>query len=304
MTKFGYSHSGLEDFLRFEAHSCSNNPIYESIYEGAVWDKKDRLTALISNVMCLSSDQETLCVRKWLHQCMALALNDFYQPVGAAGVLVFHGNKSVTPLLEKLAPDELLTVKAYLDSMDADSRRRATATWITELSGLYPEAKSFFLASHDMHRPLYASEDEPKARRTSFCVSLPELPEHQLDSIYWPVCTEHLDLMRVAELDKEWVHQLWMQVYEELYIPNPKGFTLSARSDQENSALKFYAKHMDFFDNEMPGKPDTEEKIYEAYLDWCKKENRVAKRQCIFFADIKQYLAGLDLKAEQGFMLI
>ena len=34
----------------------------------------------------------------------------------------------------------------------------------------------------------------------------------------------NFDLDRIQALDEEWFKQLWKQVYEELYLPNPEGF--------------------------------------------------------------------------------
>lgn len=308
LNEFGYSHTGLEDFLLYIAHKNSYNPVAEEILELSLWDKQDRLNELTKQIMGLKTAEdakEEIYVRKWLHQTLSLALNDDQKPRAGAGVLVFFGNNSATPLLEKLAlKPELFAEKIYIDSADANSRQRATSTWITDFRCIYHEAdNSFFLSSQDMHRPLFAREDMPKARRTSFCANLLHYPERVPTYIFWTVCTNQFDMDKIAALDKNWIYQLWMQVFEELYIPNPAGFTLSARPSQENSALKFFVTHMDFCDGEND-KADTEEQIYGAYLDWCKaKTERIVKSKYEFFGDIRQYLSYIGIEAEKGLML-
>lgn len=299
LNEHGFSHSDLEDFLLYRAHDFNRNPVLNKLTTSWFWDSRDRITELTDKIMHSTNAREVMYLRKWLHQTLALAFNNDDKPYGAAGVLVFHGNKDVAPLLEKLtfASDEQFlresfTEKAWFNPKDTHS---LTSTWITELDGIYPEAKSFLLAREDMHRPLFAKVDMPKARRTSFCVSVKDLTQEEingLDPIFWPVKTDNLDMDQVAALDEDWVRQLWVQVNEELYAPNPMGFTLFARPEQENSALKFFATQMrlckkDECQATMP-------MIYEAYKDWCQQDKtRIAKDDKEFFTDIADFIGDL-----------
>ena len=307
LNKYGFSHSGLEDFLLSIAQKYCVNPVKDELLVSYFWDKKDRLNHFINSVMKPETAQEAVFIKKWLHQALSLAFNDDNEnPRSAAGVLVFHGKQDIRPLLEKLAlQPENFTEKTYIDLKDKDNLQRATSTWITELDGIYPEAKSFFLARQDMHRPMFAKVDMPKARRTSFCVNLAK-PTNQkeakgssevdgLDPIFWPVKTDNIDMELFAELDNWYITQLWLQVYEELYLPNPKGYTLTARPDQENSAIKFFTTQMRFIDE---GEKSAErDKIYAAYQAWCEEEpeDRVMKREVKFFRDIENLISDLCL---------
>ena len=193
-------------------------------------------------------------LKKWLHQTVALGLNDTAMPHitgsygshGAAGVLVFYGKKDIIPLLKKITAghyysSEFLNERACIDLKNPASLHQALSTWITVLDDVYPEAKSFFMANQDTVRPFLAKTDLVKPRRTSFCVNLTNqsgatnstmstgsLTEEQieeqingLDPIFWPVCTDNIDMSFVDAIDKNWAHQLWMQVYEELYTQIP-----------------------------------------------------------------------------------
>ena len=94
----------------------------------------------------------------------------------------------------------------------------------------------------------------------------------------------------VNSLDRSWFQQLWMQVYDELYAPNPKGFTLDSRPDQEDSALKFYGTQMRW--REEDEEPGDKVKIYEAYKAWCQEapKDRVLQRPEWFFNTIIHHM--------------
>ena len=338
LTEWGYSHDGLEDFLLYIAHDSSDTPIAEYLYDSALWDRKDRLhSEFIGKIIGFSDVTETagitttyteskeaVYIKKWLHQTIALGLNDglmphisgFYGPYGAAGVLVFYGKKDVTPLLKKLTAGhyyscEFLNERACINTSDQGSLHQALSTWITVLDDVYPEAKSFFLANQDSVRPFLAKTDLLKPRRTSFCVNLTGQSGEadakllaRLDQIngsvpiFWSICTDNIDMKRVDDINENWAHQLWMQVYEELYVPNHRGYTLSSRPNQENSALKFFGTQMRW--REEDEEPTKRTVIYQAYLDWCKKapKERSVERIDMFFRDIIGHLVdmGFDKK--------
>ena len=290
----------------------------------------------INKVMRAGTAQEAVYIKKWLHQCLALDFNEDFRPLGAAGVLVFYGKQDVTPLLEKLSlyPRELLTENAHVDLRNPLSIKRALSTWITKLDDFptdalgatnTPSAKSFFTAHQDMYRPFFADRDLTKARRTSFCVQLASNPqslqgresadqkeqtdhtervkvwqEMQVDQgmqdILWPINADNIDMDKVAALNRDWLQQLWMQVYEELYIPNPKGFTLTARPEQEDSALKFFGTKTRWCDEgEEPG---DKAKIYEAYKSWCQEapKDRILQRPHEFVYTIIHHLKDLGFE--------
>ena len=59
--------------------------------------------------------------------------------------------------------------------------------------------------------------------RTSFCASATKVPE-ELGRRLWVIDASNFNLAAIKALDKDWIKQLWKQVYEELYLPNPEGF--------------------------------------------------------------------------------
>ena len=361
--QYGYSEAGLEDFLLHDAHSFYYHPIKETLFGEPLWDHQDRLHGdLVTKVMRTATKQEAVYICKWLHQCLALGFNEDINPLGAAGVLVLYGRQNITPFLEKLSlePDAFLNKHAHLDLNNSVSIKQALSAWITRLdafpspsgsisncgsnggsnggyNGIYAnkDAKSFFMANQDIHRPFFATKDLMKPRRTSFCINVPELtprltaftaltalaekhaedyvegnhaegnhaeghraecrvedylPKGYRDSIFWPVNADNIDMDYVNSLDRSWFQQLWMQVYDELYAPNPKGFTLDSRPDQEDSALKFYGTQMRW--REEDEEPGDKVKIYEAYKAWCQEapKDRVLQRPEWFFNTIIHHM--------------
>lgn len=123
-----------------------------------------------------------------------------------------------------------------------------TSRWITELcyvDNLSSREKAFLTASSDTSRGSDISRGIRKPRVTSFCATLNEMPEaaknaknaktaksEGLSRRLWVIDTANMDTNRIKALNKEWVKQLWRQVYEELYLPDPQGFRVRRRDSE------------------------------------------------------------------------
>lgn len=195
-------------------------------------------------------------LRKWLHQSIAMALNDDNNPYGADGVLVLQGNQGAgkTLLCSKLAmhPD-LFAEGVSIDLNKTDTVIQTTGVWIAEMGELdstlkreQSQLKAFITNRRDVYRVPYAKAAISKTRRTSFCATVnPEkfLNDETGSRRFWVVHVDNINIEMLKKLDYWWFQQLWRQVYEQLYLPNPQGFRFTAEERRELEAKNhFYEK--------------------------------------------------------------
>ena len=152
---------------------------------------------------------------------------------GADGLLVLVGPQGCgkSLLVSKLGVSyDLFIGGRSINVSDKDNIIINTSRWITELCDikkLTSPQKAFITASKDSYS--FAYKDRygicriMKPRRTSFCATANKVPT-ELGRRLWVVDASNFDLAAIKALDKDWVKQLWKQVYEELYLPNPQGF--------------------------------------------------------------------------------
>ena len=125
---------------------------------------------------------EQTYLKKWLHQCIAMALNDEEAPYGADGVLVIQDEQGAgkTLLFSRLAvyPD-WFAEGVSIDLNNKDSIIQSTGCWIAELGELdstlkreQSALKAFLTSSRDTYRAPYARTQTRKPRRTSFCATV------------------------------------------------------------------------------------------------------------------------------------
>ncbi len=264
LSKAGYKYSmrDIKDFLSIIAEENRYNPVQEMILN-TVWDGQDRINSLIHDIVRVTSEAEeadeavvakavvakavvaveAVYIRCWLHQCVSMAFNSKGE-YGADGVLVLVGKQGngKTMLVSKLAVNYDWFIGGRLLSLKKDNVDNVminTSRWITELcyvDNLSSREKAFLTASSDNYRGSYISRGIRKPRVTSFCATLNEMPEaakgENLSRRLWVIDTANMDTNRIKALDKEWVKQLWRQVYEELYLPNPQGFRVRRRDSE------------------------------------------------------------------------
>ncbi len=122
---------------------------------------------------------------------------------------------------------------------------RATGKWIAELGELdatlkrdQSSLKAFITSAVDTYRQPYASVAVDRPRRTSFCVTVnpTEFINDETGSRrFWVIHPETIDVEKLKSLSKRWFRQMWRQVYDELYLPDPQGFRLT---DEERAILE------------------------------------------------------------------
>ena len=232
------------------------NPVIDMIRK-TVWDGQDRigslfeilgLTDIIPESQELSEKKKRyrLYVTKWLHQCVAMALNDEEDPYGADGVLVLQGEQGIgkTLFFRIISVESLWFMGGIsLNMSKKDELIKATGKWIAELGELddtlarkQSSFKAFLTAERDEIRSPYARTAVNKPRRTSFCGTVnPErfLYDETGSRRFWVVKVQEVDVESLLSLSKEWLYQLWAQVYQERYLPNPQGFRLTRSEEKQ-----------------------------------------------------------------------
>lgn len=248
---FTFSETFLYEALNNVAEMNSYNPILDML-NATTWDKQDRISKMCHVLgLHLMKDIEkanfyAVCVRKWLHQTIALALNDEQTMRQPAFCLVLQGAQGIgkTNLFRALAvKSEWFREGAVIDMRDKDSRIAASSVWICELGELdstlkkeQSSLKNFLTQTEDRYRPPYGRKEIKLPRRTSFCGTVNPQQVHRDDTgsrrfVYIPI--EHIDTdyLFSTMYRQEWAMQLWRQVYEELYTPNPAGYFLTKEEE-------------------------------------------------------------------------
>lgn len=247
------SRADMDDYLTNILAENHFNPV-EAMLTKTTWDGEDRVAELLEIIGIIEERERTL-VQKWLHQCIAMALNEEKHPYGADGVLVLQGEQGIgkTLLCSRLAmqPD-WFAEGVSIDMGNKDSIIQATSCWIAELGELdstlkreQSALKAFLTAKSDTYRPPYGRAAVTRVRRTSFCATvnpLEFLNDETGSRRFW-VVSPNIDLDRVLKLNELWLHQMWTQVYETMYKENPQGFRLE-RQEQKSlaTANKVYSK--------------------------------------------------------------
>jgi len=223
----------IEDANRF-------NPVEEMLRSG-IWDGTDRISRL-AQILGIDSNRDfVIYLTKWLHQCVALALNSEEEPYGADGVFVIQApqGSGKTLFCRTVAmKSDWFAEGLTLDLDNKDSIIQATGKWISELGELdstlkreQSALKAFITSAKDTYRQPYAKVAVNKPRRTSFCATVnPKefLNDETGSRRYWVVEPTHIDLDALKMLDTEWLTQLWAQVFRTLFLPDPQGFRLTA----------------------------------------------------------------------------
>lgn len=228
----------IEDELACIAEVNRYNPVREMI-EAKEWDGSDRIKQLTSEVMKLAPRDAALAT-KWLHQAVAMGLNDDGE-LGGQFMLVLQGAQGIgkTELFRHLAYDASLFGEGLsIDMRDKDTIIQASTVWIGEIGELdstlkreQANLKSFITAKFDTYRKPYARNAEQVERHSCFCGTVnPEqvLRDETGHRRYVILHVDALDLNFIHHgMTKDWVQQLWAQVYVQHYQPSPCGFFLT-----------------------------------------------------------------------------
>lgn len=230
--------AAMMDYLNVIADENRFNPVRDMLAR-TPWDGQDRVSEALGILGVEENTDSALCMRKWLHQCVAMALNDEANPVGADGVLVLQGPQGAgkTRFFRVLAMrSEWFCEGASINMDDKDSLMRATGAWITELGELdstfkreQSALKAFVTQAVDQNRPPYGRALIRKPRRTSLAATVnPKdfLRDETGNRRYWVVPVDKIDVEALNALTPEWIQQLWAQVYD-FHKDYPGGFRLS-----------------------------------------------------------------------------
>lgn len=227
----------IEDYLFCIADQNRYNPLEEYFYHGK-WDGKDRLQE-VHRILSVTEPKYHRYIRKWLIQCVALALNDSETPVGSEGVLVLQGSQGLakTSFFRILTPFPRWFVEgAVIDLKNKDSIINALSGWITELGELdatlqreQSSLKAFITNTEDRVRPPYGRTATRAPRRTSFCGTVNQddyLRDTTGSRRFWTIPVTNIDTATLFSLSRDWVNQLWYQVYD-IYQQDHNGFRLT-----------------------------------------------------------------------------
>lgn len=244
----GITPTRIADYLGAIADKNRYNPV-DDLLARVEWDHQDRLEDVYSVLGLAPHDQQgRTYVRKWLHQCIALALNDETHPVGADGVLVLQGPQGCgkTLFARKIAMrPEWFAEGVQIDTKDKDCLIQATRPWVAELGEFDSTAKkeqtdlkAFITRAFDDIRRPYARSAVRRPRRTSFIATVNPaefLRDDTGSRRWWVIHVNQIDRKRLLELPTEWFEQLWAQVYSTLYLKDKNGFRLT---DKEQKLLQ------------------------------------------------------------------
>lgn len=235
----------INDYLVLVEDENRFNPVKDML-RATKYDGEDRLSEIPKILGIENNERECRYLYKWMHQCVAMALNSADAPYGADGVLVLQceqgAGKTLFCSTMAMNPD-WFAEGLSIDLNNKDSIIQATSCWIAELGELdstlkreQSALKAFLTSKTDTYRQPYARVQTKKLRRTSFCATVnPKefLNDETGSRRYWVIHPQNIDCERLTKLSKEWLMQLWRQVYDQLFRPNPQGFRLNAEERAE-----------------------------------------------------------------------
>ena len=283
------SKQDLEDCLVLIEDKYRFNPFEEMLLANP-WDGKERIKEL-AEILDIDPDgvEFKTYVIKWLWQTVSLALNDDDDPAGGDGVLTLQGDQGTgkTRFFKVLAINaDWFAEGVSINTDNKDTIIQATGSVIAELGELdstlkreQSALKAFLTSARDMYRLPYARAAVRRPRRTSFCATVnPEefLNDETGSRRFWTVHVGNIDVEHLNSLSKEWLTQLWAQVYELYHKPNPQGFRLT-RKEREMLEKS----------NERYSKPIAGEIEIMDALDW---ESPVSKWKWYRTCDLKSKL--------------
>ena len=221
------------------------NPL-KPYLSGETWDNEDRIT-LLYGILGVTDPTHCTYIKKWLIQCVALALNDDDTPIGAEGVLVLLGPQGIakTSFFRMLSPFPRWFVEgAVIDVSNKDTIIKAVSGWLCELGELdstlrkeQSSLKAFITSTDDRIRMPYAKNMSRSSRRTSFCGTVNQrdyLRDETGSRRFWTIPVENINKKVLFSLSRAWVRQLWVQVYGE-YKQDNNAFRLT---DDEMKTLQ------------------------------------------------------------------
>ena len=251
---YKFSDNFLSSTIEALANANKYNPFREMI-EKTQWDRVNRLDDLyyILGISLNTYHCNFLC--KWLHQAIAIALND-EGSLANEFMLVLQGKQGIgkTNFFRALAIyPEWFKEGACIDTDKKDTIIEATSTFITELGEFesttkkeQPALKAFITAKFDEYRRPYAKAHERIERHTVFCATVNSL-QFLRDTtgsrrfVVIPVDKINKDVLYSVMQNKEWIIQLYRQVYEQYYLTyGQTGYFLSDEEREYSEDINAY----------------------------------------------------------------
>lgn len=263
--------SRVQELIGCIADARRYNPVADYLH-GLAWDGKDRLPYLYDILGIAQQPTYQTYVKKWLWQCVALAMNDESDPISAEGILVLLGAQGAgkTSFFRKLCPNPRWFAEGCsLDTTDKDSQIRALGSWICELGELdsttkreQPALKAFLTAAEDRIRLPYDVSPTRAPRRTSFCGTVNDetfLRDSTGSRRFWTIPLESIDKAALFSLGGADVNQIWAQMFQ-LWKKDHNGFRLNnaqlAQLQKDNESftapLPYETELRELFDLSLP----------------------------------------------------
>lgn len=263
--------SRVQELIGCIADARRYNPVADYLH-GLAWDGKDCLPYLYDILGIAQQPTYQTYVKKWLWQCVALAMNDESDPISAEGILVLLGAQGAgkTSFFRKLCPNPRWFAEGCsLDTTDKDSQIRALGSWICELGELdsttkreQPALKAFLTAAEDRIRLPYDVSPTRAPRRTSFCGTVNDetfLRDSTGSRRFWTIPLESIDKAALFSLGGADVNQIWAQMFQ-LWKKDHNGFRLNnaqlAQLQKDNESftapLPYETELRELFDLSLP----------------------------------------------------
>lgn len=217
----------IGEYILLEIAKNNFNP-FADFLKSNKWDGKDRINELF-DIFHIEKDFYKTLFRKWLYQTVSMSFNTLDKPYGIDGVLTLQGKQGIgkTYALSLLSPNpEWFQDGLTIDVNNKDSLIRATSALISEIgefdSTIKKEQsalKAFLTSPVDDIRPPYGKKSIRRARTTSFCATVNPnsfLKDESGNRRFWIIPVDKIDYERLKNYGKEFVMQLWLQVYDEV----------------------------------------------------------------------------------------
>ncbi|WP_201492433.1 VapE domain-containing protein [Rubrivivax sp. A210] len=214
------SRPALKAYLLCVCGSNPYNPVATWI-DSAPWDGTPRVELLLGTLTLAESADTELALtvlRKWLIQCVAMALSA--KPLQAQGVLTLLGPQNIgksrwTQRLCWGGPPKLVLTGRLIKPRDKDSVKTCISCWICEISELGATVrkadryalKAFITQDVDAIRLPYAAEDSEFQRRTCFVASVNDeefLNDETGNSRFWIMPVTACDADHDIDMQQVW----------------------------------------------------------------------------------------------------
>lgn len=217
----------IQEQLVAIANANPYNPIIEYCTQKE-WDQKDRIKAVVDTVVTdieINKWKEAAIV-KFMIAAVCAAINDEYKKFKFKSILTFQGIQGLgkTPFIKILMGDmnKYLLQGHILNPENKDSKIAALKHWIVELGEVDATTRKADVAAlkgfvdqftDDIRLP-YAAEISTWTRRTVFFATVNPssfLVDNTGNDRYWSIPVLELKLNELEKIDMQ---QLWAQVYE------------------------------------------------------------------------------------------